>query len=143
MKDGAHTHGSGGGAIIPALAVFLAAIIVASIAQEVIHLAALLLETALIIIGSLLGMAALGGIALAVWRLRHRAAPARTRPLWYARVPPAVEPAESLTEPRRTPASPGELHLHLHGLAAEQLAAILARVPRTNGGQLPPAGPRP
>ncbi len=111
----------------PAGGLALAAVIIAAVAGPVIAAVTELLRLVLIIAGVLLGLALAAVTAFVVYRLRHPAAATRTQALWYERVAPAVKPAERLTEPRRALERPAELHIHLHGLAGDEIEAILSR----------------
>ena len=80
--------------------------------------------TILIVIGSVIGAAALGGIAFLVYRARQDRTerPITARPVYQ--LPP--EPRPELPPPHEAAIGPGrELHIHLHGLTPEQVAAIL------------------
>jgi hypothetical protein len=138
--DGAHTHGSGGSGIGAAVAVVLAAVVVASIAGPVIHAAVELLRVVLIAAAVILCLGLAGGIALVAYRLRRGR---QNAPLVVHQVPPVTwRPAESLPVPRRSvaalpaPERPAEIHLHLHGASAEDIAAILAEGNRPDGPRL-------
>jgi hypothetical protein len=117
--DGAHTHGSGGGAgdvILILLAVAVVGPAAAAAAAELVH--------ALIIAAiAVLGVAVASLVAFIAWRLRH----ARHEP---PRVVHQVTRAQARivqarTEPRRALEPPRQLHIHFHGLAAEDVATVI------------------
>jgi hypothetical protein len=117
--DGAHTHGGGGGDLIYVLLVLgalaLAGPILAAVA-ELVHLV-------LIVVAVAGGVAAVGLVAFIAFRLRHRATePAR---LVYRAHPVAQRRSQALPEPRPAIERPAEVHLHLHGLSAAEIAAII------------------
>ena len=122
--SGAHTHPGSGG-----LALAVAVIAVAAVAVPVIHALTNLIEVLAVVI---LGLGVLGVAALVcLLRLQGHQGQART-------IPPALPPrvygsasVQGRSEPRALPARQ-ELHLHLHGVSAEDVAAIIAR---QNGGQ--------
>jgi hypothetical protein len=125
--DGAHTHGSGGSGIGTAVLVVIGAALAVKLAGPVLDAAAELLHVLLIAAGVIVGVGAASLVGLLAWRWRRwhpdaaRAMPPLPRKM--ARVaqplPKAqlahVLPAENQRE------LPGELHLHLHGLAAEDV----------------------
>jgi hypothetical protein len=131
--DGAHTHGGGSG-IGTAVAVVLAVAVVASIAGPVVHAAAELVRAVVIAAAVILGLGLAAGAALVAWRLRRGR---QNAPLVVHQARPVTRrPAESLPVPQRSaaplpasnPAATGqaaELHLHFHGLTAEEAAAIV------------------
>ena len=114
--SGAHTHPGGGG-----LALAVAVIAVAAVAVPVIHALTNLIEVLAVIIAAL---AALGTAAL-VCLLRLRRQPPRTLPpqLYGS---PSVHAVQGRPGPRALPARP-EVHLHFHGVGAEDVAEILRR----------------
>ena len=130
--DGAHTHGSGGSGLGPVVAVVLAAAVVASVAGPVINAVTELLRLVLIVLAVVAGVGALGLVGLVAWRLRQGRANGTT-PVSFQ--PPILQrPAQAL--PARQQAAlpardvpaierPAELHLHFHGLRAEEAAAIV------------------
>ena len=124
IPDGAHTHGSGSGIGAAVLAVVAAALavkvlpVVAGAVAELVHLV-------LIVAAVLAGIAAAAGAAYAAFRLRHRATePAR---LVYRAHPVAQRRSQALPEPRPALERPQEVHLHLHGISAEDVAAIVGQ----------------
>ena len=126
-SDGAHTHGSGGGlgeVLVILLAVALLGPAVAAAVAELIHV---LLIAAGVIAG--VGAASLAGLLAWRWRSRKDAARAMPPRTLVARAAPPLPQARRTAElpaaPQREP--PGGLHLHFHGLNAEDVAAILNR----------------
>ena len=126
-SDGAHTHGSGGGlgeVLVILLAVALLGPAVAAAVAELIHV---LLIAAGVIAG--VGAASLAGLLAWRWRSRKDAARAMPPRTLVARAAPPLPQARRTAElpaaPQREP--PGGLHLHVHGLNAEDVAAILNR----------------
>ena len=126
-SDGAHTHGSGGGlgeVLVILLAVALLGPAVAAAVAELIHV---LLIAAGVIAG--VGAASLAGLLAWRWRSRKDAARAMPPRTLVARAAPPLPQARRTAElpaaPQREP--PGGLHLHFHGLDAEDVAAILNR----------------
>lgn len=97
-KQICHAHcprGGGSGAVL----VVLAVIVIAATARAVIHAAELVLEVAVIAAASVLGLAAVGGIALLVQRV-HRSQARALRGI--SRPALAVQkPAETLSAPQR------------------------------------------
>ena len=66
-----------------------------------------------------------GLVAFVVYRVRHRGAlPARTV---YSLPPVAQRPAQALPATRPAIERPQEVHLHLHGISAEEIAGIFDR----------------
>jgi hypothetical protein len=105
--------GSGGGLV---LAVIAAAVLIGSGAASAIASA---LVTILVIMGVVVGLAAIGGVALLVYRARQASSSA---------LPMYQLPAEErphLESPRKPAIGPGrEVHLHLN-VTPDQLAAIM------------------
>jgi hypothetical protein len=122
IPDGAHTHGSGGGigaAVVAVVAIALAVkvlpVVVGAVA-ELVHLV-------LIVAAVLAGIAAAAGAAYVAFRLRHRATePAR---LVHRAHPVTQRRSQALPEPRPAIERSQEVHLHLHGVSAEDVAAII------------------
>ena len=122
--SGAHTHPGSGSGIGAAVAVVLAAAVVASIAGPAVAAVTALLRLVLIAAGVILGLALAAVGALVAWRLRQGRA--HTGLGVPPPTPAVLRPAESLSAPQ-PPAleRPAELHLHLYGVSAEEVAAIL------------------
>ena len=105
----------------------------ASVAGPVVHAVTDLIDAVLIAVAVVVGLARTAGATLVAWRLRHwvpHGAPLVPRPR-------RVHHREAVTS-RRGPAAlpaadrpaierPSEIHLHLHGVSAEDVAAIIAR----------------
>jgi hypothetical protein len=125
IPDGAHTHGSGGPG--PVLLVLLAAAAlgtaVAAAVAAIVH--ALIIATVVI-----LGLAAVGRVALAAWRLRQpRPGSARM----VHRITPAPwRPVQAPTELRQAIGPAREIHLHLHDVSPEDVAAVLRDLAAVN-----------
>jgi hypothetical protein len=121
--DGAHTHGSGGG-IGDLLLVILAAVVVVRVAVPVLAAVAELVHMLLIVAAVIVGAGAAGLVGLLVWRLRRtRMGAARTMPPLPSKVARAAQPLPQARPAIERPA----VHLHFHGIAPEDVAAILAR----------------
>ena len=130
IPDGAHTHGHGGGSGLGEVLVILLAF--ALLGPAVAAAVAELVHVLLIVAGVIVGVGAAGLAGLLAWQLRRtrvdaaRAMPPRTL---VARAAPPLLQARRASElpaaPQREP--PGGLHLHFHGLDAEDVAAILNR----------------
>ena len=123
MRRTWQTTDSGGGQLVLAI---LAVIVIAAIAGPVAAAAAELVRAVVIAVAVLGGLALAAGAALVAYRLRRGRQGA---PLVARRVTPVTrQAAEPLPAPRRPAIErPAELHLHFHGLTAEDVAAILAR----------------
>lgn len=132
FAGGASVTGLGG----RAAAVIGAVILAAAIAGLIAAAAAELLRAVLIAAAVIFALAGAAGAALLAYRIRHGRTP-QALPAHRARVavrpqpPPPVprQAADPLPGPQR-PAikAPREVHLHFHGVTAEDVAAILARV---------------
>ncbi len=130
IPDGAHTHGhghgSGGSGLGMAVLVLFAAAVAVKLAGPVVAALGELLRVALVVAGVLLGLAGAGLVALVAFRVRR----ARQKP-------PRVVHRITLAPPRASHALPESqrpaieqsagLHLHLHGVTAKDIAALLAR----------------
>jgi hypothetical protein len=117
--------------------VLLVLVLVASIAGPVVHAAAELVRAVLIVAGILLGLGVVGGAGIAVYRYRHRGTPAlgwRANHTCVTHLPATARSAESLPAPRRPAVeAPAEVHLHFHGITAEDVVAIVADVNQDRG----------
>jgi hypothetical protein len=118
--DGAHTHGSGGSRLGEVLAILLA---VALLGPAVAAAVAELVQVLLIVAAVLAGVGAVGLAAFIAVRVRRGAS---TRTL-RARVVPPARPAQPLPPAQPAIERPQEIHLHLHGVSAEDIVAILSR----------------
>ncbi len=85
-----------------------------------------LLRFALIVAGVILGLGAAGLVALIAYRVRRDASSRTIRARVVPPIPPA-RPAQPLPPARPAIERPPEVHLHLHGVSAADVAAILAR----------------
>jgi hypothetical protein len=121
--DGAHTHGSGGG-FGDILAVAGVILLLAAVAGPVTAAVGALVHVLLIAAAVLLGLAGVALVGFIAWRLyrwRHPGAGRATA------LPPGVARAAQPLPPqeRRAIGPPREVHLHLHGVSAEDVAAAL------------------
>ena len=143
MKDGAHTHGQGG--VGAAAAVVAGAVLIISLAEAI----ARVLPYVLAGVAVIAGLWAAGWITRAVMTYRCQQA------AWHAQVlgaghadPRDREIAElrqalqdlharlaARPEPHERPGLERHEHVHFHGLAAEQIAAVLALRQQNRGGQ--------
>jgi hypothetical protein len=127
--DGAHTHGSGGSGlgefVLVILAVALLGPAVAAAVAELLHLLVIVAAVLAVLAGADL-------VALGAWQLRHaRQEMAR---VVYRVTPAPPRAVQAISEPRPRNAfpdvprqaieAPRQVHLHLHGVSAEDVAAI-------------------
>ncbi len=111
--SGAHTHPSGGAGALAALAAAVAVIAAVKMLLAVLWLLA-----------AILGLAVAAAVALAAWLNRREPSPPWT--VSQLQPPPAAR-AQPVRAQRRPAIEGGQhVHLHLHGLTAEQIAQILA-----------------
>jgi len=135
MKGTWQTTGSGSGAATAAL-VIGAAVLAASIAGPVVAAVAELARLVVIAVAVLGGLALLGGAVSVAYRLRQRrATPARVVSVVPSTV---VRPSRALPAPRPELERHPEVHLHLHGMTAEDVAAILRQHGTGRGPGTPP-----
>jgi hypothetical protein len=131
IPDGAHTHGSGGSGLGTAVLVVIGAALAVKLAGPVLDAAAELLRVLLIAAGVIVGVGAASLVGLIAWRWRSRKDAARAMPprTLVARAAPPLPQARRAGELPAAPQGepPGGLHLHFHGLDAEDVAAILSR----------------
>ena len=130
VPDGAHTHGHGGGSGIGAAVLAVVAVALAvKVLPVVVDAVAELLRIVLITVAVLAGLAVAGGAAYVALRVRHRATEPPRRV--YQAHPLAQPRSQALPEPRRSaaalPPAGGQLHIHFHGVAPEDVAAIVER----------------
>jgi hypothetical protein len=112
--------GGGSGLGVVALVILAAAVLGPAVAAAVAELLHLLV----MVIVVLAAVAGAGLVALGAWRLRH-SGPNRVTAVSFPR-PLPQRPAESLTAPQRPAIErPAEVHLHFHGVSAEEVAAVL------------------
>ena len=124
--DGAHTHGGGGlGGLV---LVVVGLVLLASIAGPVVAAVADLVRVVLITLAVVAGLAVLGGAGLVAWRLR-RGRPNAPRVVGVV-TPGLLRPSRAPPAPRHAIEYPRVVHLHFHGVTAEDVAAIIARVSR-------------
>jgi hypothetical protein len=121
MKDGAHTHGGGGFDPLPILLIIGAIAVAGPVAAAAVELLHILL-IAVVVILSLAGVGLAAVIAFRVHRWRA-GGPARVS----LPAPTAARAVQAPTGPRPAIERPHEVHLHLHGVTAEEIAAILRR----------------
>jgi hypothetical protein len=133
-----HRPSGGGSGAIAAAAALLALVVVASIAGPVVHAAVELVRVVLITAGVLLGLGLAGGLAIVAWRRRQDR---QAAPRVVGVVTPGLpKPAGALPAPRRPRiGAPGEVHLHFHGMTAEEAAAIVRQAHPVYGTEHPPA----
>jgi hypothetical protein len=115
----------GGGGLAGPLAIG-AAVLAAAVAGPVVAAAAELLRAVVIIVAVAVALAVLAAAGFVAYRLRQGRASRTTRVSFPRAVPLAR--AKSLSAPR-PPAveGPRQVHLHFHGVSAEDVAAIIAR----------------
>jgi hypothetical protein len=123
MRGTWQTTGGSGPSVGVIVGVIAAAWLIGSGAlATIVHAIAVVL----IILGCTVALAVAGGIAVLILRARQDrpVAPIPARPVYQ--VPP--EPRRELSPPYKAATEPGrELHLHFHGLSAEQIAAVVTR----------------
>ena len=114
------TDGGGGGGLV--LAVIAAAVLIGSGAASAIASA---LVTIAIVIGSIIGLAILGGIGLLVYRARQDrpGRPIAARQVY--RLGPAAAPHLEGSQPLAIQPSRNELHLHFHGMSPAEAAEAI------------------
>jgi hypothetical protein len=112
-----------GGGIGAALGVIGAVVLAAAVAGPVVAAVAELARAVVIIVIAVVVLAVAATVAAVALRLRDgppRALPPRV----YGST--SVHAVRDRTQPRALPAQP-EVHLHFHGVTAEDVAAIIAR----------------
>jgi hypothetical protein len=128
--DGAHTHGSGGSGLGEVLVIVLA---VALLGPAIAAAVAELVHVLLIAAGVVVGVGAAGLVGLLTWRWRRtQADAARAMPPLPTKMARAAQPLPKAWPVHALPAEsprelPAEVHFHLHGVSAEEIAAILRR----------------
>ena len=115
------TEGGGGGGVgmvvvVAVLAVALLGPAVAAAVAELVHLLVL-------VVVALVAVAGAGLVTLGAWRLRHARQEAPRVVVQATPVPPRPSPLRS--EPRQAIEPPRQVHLHFHGVQAEDVAASL------------------
>jgi hypothetical protein len=128
MKGTWETTDSGGsGALGELAAVVIGAVVVAAVAVPVINAVANLLEVAAVIVGALVVLGSVGLVLLLRVTGRRRQAISATVVSPPGQVPRRA--AQAIPAPQRPPiGAPREVHLHFHGVTAEDVAAIVADV---------------
>ncbi len=138
IPDGAHTHGSGGSGLGTAVLVLVGAALAVKFAGPVAASVGELVHVLLVVGAIILGVGAGGLLAFVAYRVRHGGSRRTVRARVVPPLPPvAARPVQAHSEPRPAIERSHEVHLHLHGVSAEDVAAILAH--RTNCD--PPAAP--
>jgi hypothetical protein len=121
------TDGGGTGLAVP-LAVG-AAVLAAAVAGPVLAAVADLLRAVFIILAAAVVLALAGGAVAAVYRLRHPQPRIAPPGVIHAR---PVRPVQDRTGPRVL-AAPREVHIHLHDVSAEDMAAIIRQARQVYG----------
>jgi hypothetical protein len=119
--DGAHTHGGGGFDPLPILIIIGAIAVAGPVAAAAVELLHILLIAVVVI----LSLGAVGLAAVIAFRVHRWRAGGTTRVSLPA--PTAVRAVQAPTQPRPAIERPQEVHLHLHGVSAEDIAAIIER----------------
>jgi hypothetical protein len=135
IPDGAHTHGSGGSGLGTAVLVIVGAALAVNVAGPVVAAVGELFHVLVIVAGVIVGVGAVCVGGLLAWRWRRpRLDAARTAPPAFAqakvvRAAPPLPRERQAPELTSTPGRelPGGLHLHFHGVSAEDFAAIIER----------------
>jgi hypothetical protein len=123
-----------------AVLVVLAAALAVKAAPVALAAIAELLHMVLILAAVVVGLGAVGLVGLLAWRwLRTRPDAARTV---TQRAPASVRAAQPVPEPRPAVERAPEVHLHLHGITAEDVAAILRNQNQPPGGHEQRSGER-
>jgi hypothetical protein len=120
--------GSGLGVAVAAIAM---AVVIGSVAAPVIAVADALARAVLITAAVIVGLAGLGLLALLGHRLRYRRPGGTTRASFLGTVQPRPTqalPAAPPTSAALPPPARREVHLHFHGVTADDVAEILGRV---------------
>ena len=145
MKDGVHTHGHGGGGLGAAVAVIAGTVLAIGVADAIARVLPYVLA----------GVAVMVGLWAAGWVTRAVLAYRSEQAIWHAEVTGAAhadlreeqiaalrQAVEDLRAQLAARPGSGERpgmerheHVHFHGLAAEQIAAVLAARPPDRGGQ--------
>lgn len=120
-----------GGGLGDAVAAIVVVLVIAAVAGPVLGAVAgavaELVRVLLIAAAVILGLAAAGLVAFIAWRLHH-GRPNRVTSMSFP-APLPQQPGESLTAPRQPAIErPAEVHLHFHGVSAEEAAAVIRRV---------------
>jgi hypothetical protein len=122
--DGAHTHSRSGSGLAETALMAAAAVFVAAVAAPIIQAITGLLVVLAVITGALVVLGSAGLVVFLRARRRHSDG---TAVAFHPQAP--WRAGQALPAPRpQAIKRPQELHLHLHGTSAEDLAAILSRV---------------
>jgi hypothetical protein len=111
----------------------VSAVVVVRIAVPVLDAVAELLQVFLIVAGVIVGVGAASLVGLLTWRWRRtQADAARAMPPLPTKMARAAQPLPKAWPVHALPAEfprelPAEVHFHLHGVSAEEIAAILRR----------------
>jgi hypothetical protein len=136
VKDGAHTHGHGSGGLGAAMAVVAGAVLIISLAEAI----------AKVLPWVLAGVAVIAGLWAAGWITRTMMIYRCQQAAWHAEVTGTARDGlrdreiaalrqalqdlharlAARPEPQERPGLERHEHVHFHGLAAEQIAAVLA-----------------
>jgi len=117
-SDDAHTHGHGAPGFREVVLILLAA---AAVAEPVMAAVGAIVHVLIVTAAVVLGISAVGLIGLLIWRWQRR--PDVTR-VTHPSV--RVQAARPLPEPQQAIERPA-VHLHFHGVDAEDVAAIIRR----------------
>jgi hypothetical protein len=123
IPDGAHTHGSGGGGLGVAVLVVRGGALAVRLAGPVVAAAAEVVYALGIVVAATVGGVAVALIVAQAWRWRRRRLDAARAEVLTAHLP--LRAAQPLLHSRRAIERPREVHLHLHGVSAAELAAIV------------------
>jgi hypothetical protein len=123
MRGTWQTTDSGGSGLGQAVVIVGAAALIASVAGPVAAAVAGVIEAVLVVLAVIVGLAVAGGLALVAYRVRGRRA--NTVPPGIIHAPPPARPVQARTVPRAIERR--EVHLHFHGVTAEDVAAIIER----------------
>jgi hypothetical protein len=148
VKDGAHTHGHGGGGLGAAVVIGAGVVLVIGVAEAIARVWPYVLA----------GVVVIAGLWAVGWITRAAVTYRQQQVAWHAQVTgaahddlrdreiavlrQAVQDLHARLARAESPALPGvqrHEHVHFHGLAAEQVAAVLAAHaqarPPDGGGQ--------
>jgi hypothetical protein len=124
--SGAHTHPDGGGG---AAVLVILIVIVYALAHAVAHAVAGILTTVIVIIASAAGLGIVGAVALCFYVRRRHGDGAQyigEAPVTHTRRVSGPSRAELEDRIRQLESGGGQhQHLHFHGLAADDIAAII------------------
>jgi hypothetical protein len=119
------TGGSGGSGLGQLLAAIGVLLIIAAVAGPVVAAVGTLVHVLLVVVAVVAGIAGAALVAYVAWRLHRWRHPTAARVTALpSGVPRAAQP---LPEPQRSALERPEMHLHFHGVSAEDVAAIIAQ----------------